>query len=168
MKILVLSDTHGDLTRVYAVLKKIRSEIDGIIHLGDVVPDMQQIIIDNPALKHWHIRGNCDSAMVPSEEIIEIEDKKIFITHGHIYNVNSSYTTIYYKALQVGAAACLFGHTHIPLLDRGEDLILLNPGSISRPRGGNPPSYGILNIEKGKEIEAAVVGIYPLGNKILF
>ena len=39
----------------------------------------------------------------------------------------------------------LFGHIHLPrLYENEEGILILNPGSASYPRGGNPASYAIL------------------------
>jgi predicted phosphodiesterase len=40
----------------------------------------------------------------------------------------------------------LFGHTHIYRTERIGSLYVMNPGSLDRPRGGNKPTYGTINI----------------------
>ncbi len=42
----------------------------------------------------------------------------------------------------------LFGHTHVGQIEKIEDRIVANPGSISKPRGGSKKSY--LIIDEGK------------------
>ena len=42
----------------------------------------------------------------------------------------------------------IYGHTHVPRADRQGKRVFFNPGSVSLPKEGNPPSYGIL--EDGK------------------
>ena len=39
MRLLVISDTHGDISKVCKVVNEIKDLIDGIIHLGDIVED---------------------------------------------------------------------------------------------------------------------------------
>lgn len=46
--------------------------------------------------------------------------------------------------------AALFGHTHIPLVEAQGDVLLVNPGSLSRPRGGSAPGCALLTIEQGE------------------
>jgi predicted phosphodiesterase len=42
------------------------------------------------------------------------------------------------------------GHTHVPLIERGE-VTIVNPGSISQPRQeGHIPTYLVMNIENGQ------------------
>lgn len=38
----------------------------------------------------------------------------------------------------------IHGHTHVLKAEKREDYTLLNPGSVSIPKEGNPPSYAIL------------------------
>jgi putative phosphoesterase len=38
----------------------------------------------------------------------------------------------------------VYGHTHIPVASRHGDIVHFNPGSVSIPKGGNVPSYGML------------------------
>ena len=46
----------------------------------------------------------------------------------------------------------MFGHTHRPLLEYGDAVIALNPGSLSYPRQeGKRPSYIIMDIDKKGE-----------------
>lgn len=52
------------------------------------------------------------------------------------------------RARELGCGAALFGHTHIPFLDEGGDVILLNPGSPSQPRGGSKRCMGLLLIRE--------------------
>jgi putative phosphoesterase len=44
----------------------------------------------------------------------------------------------------------VYGHTHISLINQEENLLVINPGSPSMPRGGLPPSVALLTIENGK------------------
>ena len=48
-----------------------------------------------------------------------------------------------------GADIVMFGHTHIPVIDYDDDIIALNPGSLSHPRQeGHQPSYILMEIDK--------------------
>ncbi len=39
---------------------------------------------------------------------------------------------------------CFFGHTHLPFWEVMQGVLLLNPGSLSRPRGSFGPSFAVL------------------------
>lgn len=53
------------------------------------------------------------------------------------------------EALARGADVAMFGHTHIPLIEYGDGIVVMNPGSISYPRQeGKRPSYILMDIDK--------------------
>ncbi|MFP4698592.1 MAG: metallophosphoesterase [Eubacteriales bacterium] len=146
MKILVISDTHGKLNRVEKVLKTI-TDIDRIIHLGDLEKDAKELELTKPYIIDY-IPGNCDFYSNTSrDKIISFGEHKIWLTHGHQYNVKWEYETIMKMAIQKKANIILFGHTHIPYLKQESKLVLMNPGSLSQPRGGFRPSYGIIDFD---------------------
>ncbi|PKM94064.1 MAG: metallophosphoesterase [Firmicutes bacterium HGW-Firmicutes-1] len=148
MKILVISDTHRHIRNVIDLVTKI-TDVDRIIHLGDLVADAQDIESIYGRIPIDYVSGNCDfyETIAPKEKIISLLGKKILITHGHYYGVKSGYKEIGSVALQKQVDAVLFGHTHVPYIGYVEDVILMNPGSISEPRRSMKPSYGILEID---------------------
>ena len=48
------------------------------------------------------------------------------------------------------ADVVVFGHIHVPVNREADGILLINPGSPSRPRNG-VPSFGILTLEAGKK-----------------
>lgn len=150
MRILVVSDTHSNINNVIKVLELVK-DIDRIIHLGDLEMDAEELEYTQ-SYPIDYIAGNCDFiTSTPREKILKFGHYNILITHGHTYNVKSEYETLAHIGLEKGVKAVLFGHTHIPYLEKREDIILMNPGSISQPRGGFSASYGIINFEKGDD-----------------
>lgn len=148
MRILVISDTHGNLSRVYKVINSISNMIDGVIHCGDIVEDADTLRIRYPDLKIYNVRGNCDyGSAVPNEEVFVLGGKKFFVTHGDLYGVNWGIDRLCYKGAEVDADVCLYGHTHVPYIDNYNGIVILNPGSLSAPRGNSVYSYGIIKIE---------------------
>lgn len=127
MKIAVISDTHG------RCVKDIFDDADAVIHLGDHFSD--EIHTDLPI---YRVKGNCDADIAPTEQILELCGRKIFITHGHLYGVKQSLNRLLYRAEELGADAALFGHTHIAFCENVGGILLLNPGSFARPRAGSP------------------------------
>lgn len=49
-----------------------------------------------------------------------------------------------------GIHALLHGHTHVPRDETIGSVRWLNPGCITRPNRGSPPSFAWLNVLKGK------------------
>lgn len=145
-KYLILSDTHGDLFSFRRVVNK-HPDIKSIIHLGDYCKDAAIINSDFPDLDIIAVAGNCDFAIgVPEKYVLQVNRKNIFLTHGHLYGVKNGTDRIEKKAIKEKYDAVLFGHTHEPLLKKVSSFILVNPGSLGYPRGGNKPSYAIMEV----------------------
>lgn len=157
MKLLVISDTHRNLSKVYRVINDVQNLIDGVIHCGDITDDADILKSKYKNLNFYNVRGNCDyGSGMSDEDIFKIGGKKIFVTHGHKYGVSYNIDRLCYRAMEVGADVCLYGHTHMPLLENYNGIIIMNPGSLSAPRGGSKPSYGIIAIE-GEAVRGSIV-----------
>ena len=90
MRILVLSDTHGDARSLMRALQQ-QPNVEMIIHCGDgraEVEDLQKVVKDIPIVP---VRGNCDwCSALPPTQVIEAAGKRIFITHAHLYQAKFS------------------------------------------------------------------------------
>lgn len=148
MKLLILSDSHGDLPVLRDVLQR-ENDADAVIFLGDGLRDMEQIQDENPALKIYSVRGNCDFAsFAPSEALGAFGGMLVFYTHGNGYEAKLSLTPLRTAARERGAEIVLFGHTHLPYYAYEDGLYMFNPGSVSM--GSRCPSYGLMEINGGK------------------
>ena len=104
------------------------------------------------------VKGNCDFDNVEDELIFDIEDKVIFLCHGDKYNVKYGLNEIEAKAKSINSDIVIFGHTHIPLNFKKDNIIYLNPGSTSLPRKVDYKSFSIMNIENNNiEIEQIIL-----------
>ena len=54
--------------------------------------------------------------------------------HGHNFYVHGSTKYLKEYARDNGIDVVMFGHTHRPYIEIEEDVVILNPGSISYPR----------------------------------
>lgn len=142
MKILVMSDTHGD-SHVIEKVKGFYPEIDVVIHCGD-----SELPFSHEALKGVKkVRGNCDrETAFPEEEIFTVNDVTIFVTHGHLFNVKNSILSLTYRAKEVDAQIVCFGHSHILGAEMIDDILFLNPGSLLKPRGRKEKSFAVVEI----------------------
>ena len=146
MRILVVSDTHGNLMNLRkAVLAQPTAEI--IVHLGDGEEEVWSVKKSFPEKTFYQVKGNCDwASALPVESTILLDTPlgrvKIFYTHGHLYGVKSGLYQLVCSAREQKATVVLFGHTHQPLCDYEDGLYLLNPGSLT----GYKPTYGTLDI----------------------
>ncbi|MBP2071133.1 MULTISPECIES: metallophosphoesterase [Thermoanaerobacterium] len=148
MRLFVTSDTHGMIQSVRNILKNLKN-IDYIIHLGDYYRDAIELNREF-GIPTLYVYGNCDFGDKEKyEKIIDIDGRRILLTHGHKYYVKFEKSIIIEKAREYGVDAVFYGHTHVPLVYNDGDMIVLNPGSPSMPREGSSRTVSIVNIENG-------------------
>lgn len=151
MKILVLSDSHGDGDSVLKIVKKHYNEIEGLIFLGDGAEEIVELSYIYPDLPIYAVTGNNDRIQrggrvsFPLERVIEIAGRRIYLTHGHIADYRGVAEAVINRARSEGASIALHGHLHIPNQIDAGDVTLLSPGSIRYPRGGSQPSYMLIS-----------------------
>ncbi len=155
MEILVFSDSHGHGGSMAEALLRQVKRPDVIIFLGDGIRD-----IDDFGVPTYEVAGNCDFySSSPTEQMIEVASKRIFITHGHKYFVKESFSQLISAAARAGADMVLFGHTHECFEERldienkygiklKKPLYIMNPGSI----GYYPHSFGTVTIDRDGRI----------------
>ena len=169
MKILIVSDSHGMNGPLRTVI--MRAKPDMLIHLGDAEYSQSEIAAwaGSPKTPCVFVKGNCDTSqhdasIVRDIAFFELKGHKICCTHGHRQHVNYGLLTLSLTAQEQGCDICLFGHTHVPF-DSFGDIVpeygryygsgtdapssprLLNPGSVSIPRGGSKRGFMIMNME---------------------
>ncbi|MCD8380741.1 MAG: metallophosphoesterase [Lachnospiraceae bacterium] len=133
MRILICSDSHG---RHAALIRAIEKEgpLDMVIHCGDI-EDGEQLIRE---AAHCHLEavvGNNDYfSDLPRETVFELGGKKVWLTHGHNYFVSLGIERLREEAVRKKVDVVFFGHTHRPFLEEQDDILFINPGSISYPR----------------------------------
>lgn len=145
MKIGILSDTHSMIEYIDKAIPYLK-DCDLIIHAGDNFSD-SKYIHNMTKVSIMAVKGNCDFDSVEDELIFDIEDKVVFLCHGDKYNVKYGLNDIEAKAKSVKADIVIFGHTHIPLNFKKDNIIYLNPGSLSLPRKVDYKSFYIMNLE---------------------
>lgn len=145
MKILVMSDVHGDRGRArHALLTQTNAE--AVIFCGDGESDMEAMKPDFPEKSFYMVRGNCDwGSQLNTTEVLCLDGVKIFFTHGHMYNAKMGEYDMKCAARAAGAQILIYGHTHNAVTDYDDGLYVMNPGACS----GYGASYGIIEIVKG-------------------
>lgn len=146
MKIIVMSDSHGNYSALNRIVQDFFADI--YIHLGDGERELNRIYTQHPDKKILHVAGNCDFASLSESEILISPDNKnvIFATHGHRHGVKSSLESLKNTARKKGANILLYGHTHARFNEYDNGLYTMNPGSVSCPRDGKRPSFGIIEL----------------------
>ena len=151
MKVLIVSDTHRRHGNLETVLENV-GKMDLLIHLGDAEgeEDYIEAIAGCPV---EIIAGNNDFfSNLDKEKVILLGKYKVLLTHGHYYNVTVGVERLKEEARERGIDIAMFGHTHRPYLEIGNELVILNPGSISFPRQeGRKPSYILMEIDREGE-----------------
>lgn len=158
MKYLLVSDIHGSLPALERVLEFYRKEnCDMMLILGDILNygprnglpeglDPKGIAerLNAMASDIVAIRGNCDSEVdqmllhfpILSDYTMLIDNgRRLFLTHGHIYNEE--------RMPAVRTDAFVYGHTHLWKLEQHDNTIVCNLGSVTFPKGGNEPTFGL-------------------------
>lgn len=155
MKVLVFSDVHGRVSSAKKLEQIVKNgDFDLLIGLGDflyngprngVPSDYEPMevakILLSFNLPHRYIKGNCDSRvddMVLLETLLDYAEEDIDGHHYELYH-GDPYSQDFLKKEK--GNILLSGHTHIPLLKKEGDLVYLNPGSTSFPKGGYAPTY---------------------------
>ena len=155
-KILIVSDTHRKNENYLKVLKK-EGPLQLVIHCGDV--EGSAYTIREAAHAECHIvAGNNDFFdSLPEEEEFMIGSHRAYLTHGHHYYISVGTEMLKSEAKARGFDIVFFGHTHKPLIERDENLLIINPGSMSYPRQeGRRNSYVLMEVDADGNIDAKI------------
>ena len=146
MRAIVVSDSHNDISSLERAIDS-QGKLDLIIHLGDIARDVDYIETNYYPVKVVSVIGNNDFMRGENyERVLDFDGHKLFLCHGHTQSVRSGYERLEATARSKGCEAALFGHTHLSVLQRREDgFLLINPGSVSKPRGCKP-SFASLSL----------------------
>ena len=50
-----------------------------------------------------------------------------------------------------------YGHTHRPVVEEEDGILVINPGSLTFPRQqGRRPSYAVMDVEEGKDLQVEI------------
>ncbi len=143
MRIAVIADTHDFCP---AELPSRLRGADEIWHLGDVGDAQLLADLGRPGSPVHVVAGNCDAPDAwPAELTLEREGWRFYLTH-----IPPSHAP-------VNATTVLHGHTHVPRDEVIDGVRWLNPGSVSYPRGGLPPSFAWLTVTAQQIVSWSVV-----------
>lgn len=147
MKILVLSDSHGNVNKMKDLFRQ--DDYRAVIFLGDVIRDADELARITGAAPVYRVKGNCDFGEFNTHDelLIELGGKRIFMAHGHRYGVKGGIGSFEAAARKSGADIALYGHTHIQYHDTKDGLHILNPGALMNGK------YAVLTIEGSISIE---------------
>ncbi len=151
MRILAVSDSHHDTSCLEPVLRKHARSVDLIAHLGDGVEDLARAAeragLRLPRVEGVRGNGDPDPDLWP-RRLIGDSDRPILLLHGHLEGVGDGMERVIGAAEASGATLVLFGHTHRPFFEEYRGVLAVNPGSISRPRGRDRPTFALIEVPK--------------------
>lgn len=138
-----MSDTHGNTTLIEQIKEQYADAT--FIHCGD-----SELQHNMSVLEDIHIvRGNCDmDCELPDEKVIELGQTKILVVHGHYHHVDRTPLNLVYRAKELSATIVCFGHTHIAGAEWIDDVLLINPGSLTSSRSAYKESYAVAVYEE--------------------
>jgi len=163
MNIGVISDTHGSLTAWVKAVNDYFSEVDLILHGGDVLyhgprnpmPEGYQPAALSSAMNNCPVpilicRGNCDADIdqqmldIPIQSpyaMLWIDRLRAMLLHGD--GLTEEELNVLGKRYRLDIL--ITGHTHIHQIREGEGYIILNPGSLSLPKGDGRCTIGLID-----------------------
>ena len=184
MKYMFASDIHGSAYYCRKMLEAYeKEEAERLVLLGDLLyhgprndlpkdyaPKQVISMLNEMKNQIYAVRGNCEAEVdqmvlefpvLADYCILAIDDLTFFATHGHVYNQD------HLPPLMAGDIL-IHGHTHVLKADKRDGYILLNPGSVSIPKEGNPPTYAIYEdgIFSIRDFDGNTVKIVPLTSRL--
>ena len=168
MKILLLSDTHGELAGTRKVIFEHR-DVDMMIHLGDIGFDIRELS------DFIVVKGNHDKTWnLPRERVVEVMGHRILCMHGDMLEaktveevfamktgkdidimqlcMETLYKNIAQYAKSKNCDVAFFGHSHLRIHVVREGVTLVNPGSLLFGMDGNDKSYAMVELQE-KDIQ---------------
>ena len=155
MKLAIFSDTHGYSDKMINAVHM--ASPDMIVHLGDGEADVIELKEVFPQIPIVNVRGNCDMFSVsPETELFNLGNLKLFITHGHLFNVKRSKTILVDRAKFLNANIVMYGHTHISDCYKEDGLNVINPGACGYASNS---SYAEVSISDSGDVHCEIIKI---------
>ena len=146
MKLLIASDIHGSAFYCRKLMETYEKEgADRMVLLGDILyhgprndlpaeyaPKEVIRMLNEKRHEIYAVRGNCEAEV--DQMVLE-------------FPVLADYMLLFYGEKAIYATqgdVLLHGHTHLLCAQEKAGILILNPGSASLPKGGNPPTYALL------------------------
>jgi len=150
IKVLVLSDSHGDKDVIRRVIRA--EKPDKIFFLGDHINDIYALE-NTTKVDIFAVKGNVDYGMDGVEDLVlGLNGYKFLLTHGHKYRIKYDIYSLYLKAKEYEVDYVFFGHTHAYADFEENGVRFINPGSIAKPRDHKYGSYIIMSLTEGNII----------------
>ena len=152
MRIGVISDTHIP-SRAKAIppgVARIFAGVDLILHAGDI--SVRAVLDELGTIAPVQaVGGNVDDPSLQAGLPAEIRLDAGGISLGMVHNSGpASGRRARMSRLFPGCRVVVFGHSHQPVVEDRDGLLLLNPGSACDPRQAKVPTVALLEIIGGE------------------
>ena len=164
MKLFIFSDIHGIVTNLEKLKNAIENESPNkIVVLGDLyytgptytgdaeVASFQvHKFLQSKKDMIVAVKGNCDSPvdvkasdfpMTDGLMMIEADDTVLFFAHGNEHSKSRN-------AKVPAGCNLIYGHEHIPYIEKQDGITYVCVGSVSLPKENNPPTYAVFEDKK--------------------
>lgn len=120
--------------------------MDVILHAGDI--GNLDIITELEAIAPVHaVHGNTDDFDIRDRfdevAVVELAGVQITIAHGHTLGAPTPRSL---RGAFPSTQVVVYGHTHVPLIDRASRPLIVNPGAAGPARFNLKPSVAILEL----------------------
>jgi putative phosphoesterase len=139
LRIFVLADTHDHLP---SALESLAEGADEIWHLGDLCAPSLLVELENLGPPVTLVRGNCD-ANFEWPPVIDLVRNRVRFRLVHIAP----------SSPPANVDVLLHAHTHVPRCEEKAGVLFLNPGCVTRPNRGAPPSVAFLEIAPSGQLD---------------
>jgi putative phosphoesterase len=151
-KLLVFSDSHGSVSAVKAVLTWAAKHLPpndticGAAFCGDGIADLKPAAESTGFYCDWKlVNGNNDyEYSMPESIVFDFCDYRFFMCHGHRHGIYTGFNSLVAAARSNEAQIVLFGHAHVPINKTESGILILNPGSVSRPRNRTGATFAVI------------------------
>lgn len=184
-RVLVLSDTHGHYDLMEQIVRRYGKDCDALGFCGDGAGDLAMLLFNSQKDKDLKasippviafVQGNGDPASyplasggsltIPESQVLTVNGRNLMFVHGHREGIDFGLDNY---GLEMQVSNCkvgFFGHTHIAYEENLDGFKFVNPGSVGRPRGGQPNCFAIATVEKNfVDVNYIKVGINLNGEK---
>ncbi len=165
IKILVISDAHIDdradaLPSEFVEIIEHEKPFDIAVYAGDFTTEEFYREFKQFGRRTYEVQGNMDYLDLPEKATftIPLANLKIGIIHGHQVRPRGNIVQLTQIARDMGVNLLISGHTHSPFIRLYENVLHINPGSVTGAWGGGggsgKPSMVIMIVtEQGVELK---------------
>jgi putative phosphoesterase len=149
--IAIIADTHlpRGVRRLPDECVRLLTEADLVLHAGDLVAE--SVLAELSSLAPVEaVAGNMDhealQTALPKRRVVEVEGVQIGMVHDAGPRAGREERL---RAGFPGCSAVVYGHTHVPQLERHGDVWIVNPGSPTERRSAPAHSMALMRVSEG-------------------